>query len=440
MNKGFTLVEVMVAVVVLVILLVSTGLIVNSVFTMIGDARVRSLASELAEDRMELYRGMDYASLGVAGGIPSGSIPQIEVVSFNGQEFEVQTSIIFIDDEFDDVIPTDLIPTDYKRIRVSVTWEGIHQNLSPVVLVSDVSPRGLETVEGGGTLIVNVINASGEAVEEAQVKILNDTVVPEVSVDLQTNNQGKIMLPGAPACTECYEVEVTKNGYSVEKTYGSDEVTNPLKPHISVIEGELSQVTFAIDRVVDLEVWVTRTRDFNYSPFQGVEFELIGTKTLGTNDQDEPVIKYQQTFVSGPGGYLQIEDLEWDVYTIEIPSESSVDLAGSNPILPIALNPGVASTLKIAVDAASTHSLLTQVTDLNNMPIASASIQIKGPVQFVATGSGGLVNTSDWGQFHFRELNDVSYDIEVAQVGYLTATRSAQISGDVIESFVLEDE
>ena len=51
---------------------------------------------------------------------------------------------------FDGEAPTDVIPTDYKRAVVSVTWEGLFTSGTPVRQWTDIAPRGLETISNAG--------------------------------------------------------------------------------------------------------------------------------------------------------------------------------------------------------------------------------------------------------------------------------------------------
>ena len=97
-----------------VILLANTG------YELIGFTRARNVARELAAQKIEYARNLPYDSIGTVGGIPAGTLVQTENVPINGQEYKVSTEVVYVDDPFDGVAPTDIVPNDYKRVRIDV--------------------------------------------------------------------------------------------------------------------------------------------------------------------------------------------------------------------------------------------------------------------------------------------------------------------------------
>ncbi len=439
LQSGFTMIEIVVSSITLMLFFAALVVIFENVIDLAGESRVRTVATALGAEKLEEVRNMSYDDVGTQGGIPSGTIPQDEVVNINGQDFNVNTTVVYVDDPFDGEAPDDVIPTDYKRIRIAVSWGGAFASKNPVVMVTDAAPDGLEMAEGGGTLIVYVINASGIPVSGATVSVYNTDVDPDIDLEITTNSSGRVVLPGSPDCIDCYQISVNKTGYSSDRTYSTSEVTNPLKPHATVIEGEVTQLTLAIDGLASMNVNVTGSREANYPPFQGVEFTLRGAKTIGTNALDEPVYKYEQNHVSGFGGIINISNLEWDTYEVFLPSGSSVDLAGSTPISPFSLIPGQNTGFNLVTSASTPNSLLTIVTDISEVPIASGSIELSGS-GYLATKSAGLASQGDFGQAFFSGLNPGVYSLRINIPGYLEATSSANISGDEIEHLYLESE
>src|SRR5690606_13925038 len=120
------------------ILIHASFTLVSSLYTLISFNRARISAKHLAQEKMELIRNLPYDEIGTQGGIPSGSLLQNESIQQNGLNFNVKTDIIYIDDPFDDTSPDDLLPTDYKRVRVDVSWGGITPSRNPIVFVTDV--------------------------------------------------------------------------------------------------------------------------------------------------------------------------------------------------------------------------------------------------------------------------------------------------------------
>lgn len=437
---GFTLVETLVGVALLLMFFASVVAIFDVVTKLVGEARIRIVATALATEKMEIVRNMTFQDIGTQGGIPSGVLAQNEIISVNGQDFSVNTTIVYIDDPYDDISPTDPVPTDYKRVRISVSWGGAFPSRVPVAISTDVVPNGIEASEGGGTLFINVINSSGEAVADAQVSIINTTVDPQVNLNISTNNQGRVVLPGAPMCSDCYNITVTKQDYSTDRTYSSQEVANPHQPIATIIEGEITSLTFSIDRSARLTVRTTGSRASNYPAFAGVQFYMQGSKTIGTNEFDQPVYKYDQTLVSGPGGQLVLENMEPDTYEVWIPSGASVDFAGSAPISPFALFPAGNQNLTIVTEAATPHNLLVVVQNTVNQPVSTASAMLTNSLGNIATASAGPSGFGDNGQVLFRNLVPGLHQIQVSQIGYKTASTSAAVSGDTKTQILLEHE
>ncbi len=147
----------------------------------------------------------------------------------------------------------DLLNTDYKRIKVTVEWETPWGKES-LYSMTDVAPPGIETNEGGGTLKVKVFDSNGLAVSQANVNITNASVTPAIDLNLTTNDDGEIILPGTPTSTE-YMITVTKSGYSTDRTYQATSTnSHPVRPPVTVLEGQLTEVSFSIDLVSTLTV------------------------------------------------------------------------------------------------------------------------------------------------------------------------------------------
>jgi len=260
-QKGFTLIEALIGVFLIVIIFVGiVGAFVAGMKILL-QSKARATALFLANQRMEEIRNLPYDDVGTVGGIPQGEIPQTETRTVNGIEFTIKTTIIYIDDPFDGVAPEDPIPSDYKRAKVKVSWPTMIGG--EVTLISDISPKGIETTEGGGTLLITVLNASGEPVSQAEVRVKNDQVSPSIDATYLTDDYGNLLLPGAPTSTEAYQVWVEKSGYSSERTYSRTEIANPLKPHLSVYEGELTEASFAIDLLSTLSIETRAQESFD---------------------------------------------------------------------------------------------------------------------------------------------------------------------------------
>jgi type II secretory pathway pseudopilin PulG len=278
-KRGFSLIESLIGILLIVVVFLGMVGAFRLGLKVLVQSKARVTALALANQRIEEIRNLPYNDVGTVGGIPPGVIPQTETKTLNNIEFTIATTIIYIDDPFDGLAPDDLISADYKRAKVKVFWPGIIGG--EVILITDVAPKGIETVEGGGTLSITVLNATGDGVGQATVRVVNDQVDPPIDASYLTDDYGNLILAGAPTSTEAYQITVTKSGYSSERTYSREEIANPLKPHASVYEGDLTEISFAIDQtgtfLIETRVQESFDDDFNNfsktSEFSNVEIE-----------------------------------------------------------------------------------------------------------------------------------------------------------------------
>ncbi|MBI4065306.1 hypothetical protein HY409_02970 [Candidatus Gottesmanbacteria bacterium] len=435
-GTGFTMVETLVALGVLAIFFLSVVVILRSILHTVASSRIRTTALALAQQKMEAIRNLPYTSVGTAQGIPQGSLPQTETITISGQTFTVKTNIVYIDDPFDGIAPSDIISADYKRTRVDVSWSGAFPSKYPVTLVTNIVPKGIETTSGGGTLFIQVFDANSLPVSNASVAIDNTSIVPEIHIQTLTDANGFVSLPGAPACVACYKITATKTGYSTSRTYGSSEVTNPLTPHPTVIEGQITQLTLAIDRVSALIVNSFGSRESGYPILGNVLFTLRGSKTIGTDTLDEPVYKYSFSTNTG-GGTVSIPDLEWDTYTLDL-TNSYHDLGGSNPVSPFALPPNTTLTAQVVGIPKTNTSLLVVAKTSGDIPLASVSAQLtSNSLAFDQTKFTGATGSADFGQTFFSGLTSGNYDLKISLAGYEEATASVSVAGVTQESLIL---
>lgn len=434
-NRGFTLFETLIALAVLGVFFAAVSVIIQQILQLTGQSRLRTTALALAQSKIEIVRNLPYQQVGTVGGIPQGPLVQTETITVNSQPFTVKTSVVYIDDPFDAIAPNDLINTDYKRARIEVTWSGPFSSTKPVTAVTNIAPKGIETITGGGTLYVQVFDANALPVPNATVKIDNTGVNPEIHTSTLTSTNGFAAFPGAPACITCYQITVTKNGYSTDKTYGTSEVTNALQPHTTIIEGEVTQVSFSIDLTGSVTIRSYGSRASGYPPVAAVFFTIRGSKIIGYDSFDEPVYKYSYSTNTG-GSIVTIPGLEWDTYTLDF-SNSGHALAGSNPVNPFALLPGQAEAIDIvAVPKANTTLLVTVIDNAGNR-LASASAHLKNSGSYDSAIDTGATGAADFGQAFFDNLTPGGYSLSASFSGYLEATSSVTISGNKQDSLIL---
>ena len=253
--RGVSLIDVIVGTfLVLVVFLTLFGLLRASILVS-SVAKARATATSVATSQMEYVRSLSYDAVGTIGGIPPGDVPQYATTTLDGFTFVSRTFIGYVDDPADGLGGADAtgITTDYKQVKVTVSY-FLNNRDREVSLVSNIVPPGLETSTGGGTLKIDVVNATGVPVPGANVRIVNGSVSPAVDVTTFANALGVVYLPGAATSSE-YQVTVSKSGYSSAGTYARDATNqNPTPGFLTVAKDQTTTGTFAIDALASLLV------------------------------------------------------------------------------------------------------------------------------------------------------------------------------------------
>lgn len=435
-SRGQTLISVLIGIAIFLILANAVFTLIRGSFSITSFNRARITARHLAEEKVEFIRNLPYNDVGTSGGIPSGSIAQTETVTKNGLALIINTDITYIDDSFDLTAPSDLLPTDYKRVRVAVSWGGIAGSRNnPVVMVTDVAPKGVETTAGGGTLSIFVIDANGQPVPQSNVTITASTN-PAVNLTLDTGDNGRIILPGAITCNACYRVSATKSGFSTERTYAKSEVSNPTKPDLSILSGKLTEVTLSIDHTANLTIHSTDNRVSGFTPKGNVPFQMRGAKITGTKSNGTIVYKYDQTLTTDGSGNLTLSNLEWDNYSIFMNSGTTFDISGTNPLVPLTIQPATTSMFTFATDNHTSNNLLVTFLNSTSQQVSSVSAKLVKGASTLTGVSGGSTDP-DFGQVFFKNAPSSTNTLTATASGFLNYSGSVSVSGTTTQSVTL---
>lgn len=400
-EKGFGLVETIVGVTLFVIISFSVYVGYTKILQGIQILKVKNAAASLANEQIEIVRNLPYADIGIVDGLPPGKLPRMQTITRNGIDFNVLVSIRDIDDPFDGLIgqvPNDLSPADYKLVQFDISCENCayQENL---VFYSRVSPQNLETTSNNGALFIQVFDSNGQPITGADVHIENNQEPFSIKIDEVTNNQGMFQIVDAPPSIEGYEILVTKEGYSLEKTYtvGDPENPAPYVPHANVVSGEITQISFAIDKLSDLFL---ETKNPACTSVSYVDINIRGSKMIGYN-----TYKFNENLISNSLGKINLTDLEWDNYVFEI-IDSDYELVGASELLPIDLIPNTFKKIDLIVAPKNPNSLLVQVKDAEtSLPLSDAKVVISkdGNDQTLIT-SRGFIKQTDWSSGGNQEL------------------------------------
>ncbi len=395
------------------------------------------VAMNLGQGKIEEASNLPYEDLGTVGAsLPyaEGVISPSETFVRNNKEYEVETRVKYIVDETDGVSsPEDECPNDYKKVEVKVSWGGFAGG--DLKFIIDVSPPTLaeECSQAGGVLGVSTFNASGEMVSSPLIEVLDPDT--EELVDSATPFEGEYFFILSP---DTYKVVVSKEDYSSSRTYGDDEVAEPIKPHPMIIEKERVELGFAIDEVADFSVDTLTTVQTEEGeevvPAPEIEFSLRGEKTIGDDEEGNSVYKYEESFVSDGNGQVTISDIEWDSYTFSIDPNKEYILEEVDPSpQPVELAPG--TTKEVDLYIAFENTLFVKVKEAETEdPVFSAEVTLSnGDLGYLETQ-----RTDEDGETYFLPLEDGEYVLEVDAQDYNSYSGQVTISGNTSEVVELE--
>lgn len=421
-ESGFSIIEVISAVFIFSIVTISIYSSFSTSLRSLAQSKHRIAAAELANEKMEIVRNMDYNNIGTQDGIPNGIIPQNETVWKSNQKFNVHTYIDYFDDPIDGTEggdPDDLVPTDYKRVKVEVTWPGVDVGHG-VVVTSKFVPDGVESDVGGGTFRLNILDGSGAGLPGTEVKIINNDTIPQINISTYADEYGSILLTGMPPGDRNYKISVSKNDYESVTTFPPYPETayEPTDTHASVIENQLNTKAIIIDKLADLHIF---SKDIYDEAFLNADFNLSGGRVIGKTVPDgNDVTNYSENHSTGATGDVEISDLYPGKYTIDL-NEPNYTLIGSDVTFPLALEPNQSRDINLIIASNTENSLIVTVKDSETaLAISGASVRIWNGVDFDLT-----LITGEMGQVYFPPntdpptiLNAGDFTIEVTSDGY----------------------
>ncbi|MCE9642921.1 MAG: carboxypeptidase regulatory-like domain-containing protein [Candidatus Andersenbacteria bacterium] len=427
-KSGFTLLEVVIAGFVL-------GTVVVGIFSMITltlkashDGQLRIIATGLANEKMEQIRNLPYASVGTVGGIPSGSIPQTQQVTRNGQTFTVATDIRYIDDSYDGTAtsnPPDTVNTDYKQARVEVTWASSLPSRS-VLLIAQVAPSGIEGGDSLGTLVFQALNSAGTGVDSATVQLTNSSVTPTVNLTTYTNSSGQVVIPGLPVSSGTYQLTVSKSGYTTEQTYASSANFTPDADHsrLNAIAGSVTNKTFAIDASSKLTI---KTVDQNGAALGSVPFSITGTKKIGTDATAQPVYLFSHNDTTDSGGSIAYQNMTWDSYALSVDGTATgYDISDTSVPVPLVLKPGDDTTLTVTLMPHQALSAHITVVNASGQSVSGVAVEV------VKNGFDVTKQTGATGQVFLNTMTQSGdYAVTATASGYQVYTGTITVDGNV---------
>jgi hypothetical protein len=157
---------------------------------------------------------------------------------------------------------------------------------------------------------------------------------------------------------------------------------------------------------------------------------FVGNRTIGQNATFNYVYKNVISTTTNSNGEINLNQIEWDNYTI---SASGLEVQSSCPSSPFNLVPGSSSRVDLLLASDTTHNLRVFVKDGFERPVYNALVDVN-------QGGNNYNATTDWcGQVYFESLAEaVNYTIDVTKSGFSTNnTSDVSVSGSTLQEVIL---
>ncbi len=381
-TSGFTLYEVLIAGLVLVVGLIFIAQFFASAVGRTMDSETRSLLHQVATEELENIRALPYEDVGTVGGNPPGTLVPQEERTVDGVRLEIIREVVYIQDSS----YSGPYPANYRRVTVRVGVFG-DSRLDPVELTSNMAGGA-----AGGALDVTVTDTQGIPVPDARIVVQNDHLVPNVRIDssaIRADSQGHILIPGLrPDATAAYVVTASKTGYNSDWT----------DPAVVVQDGiPYTVVQLIIDLLSTLNIEV-----------------LDGTTGLGVPNLTLTVTGpsgYSQDVTTDSSGKVSLADVRYstdlDPYVVLVNPGQGYDPTSAS----VALDPG--QTLDVVLTVTNTGGTTTTASTTTGITTTSTTLPGATTTTSVATTTTTL---PAWGSLTIRVLSSNGNPLGNAEV------------------------
>jgi prepilin-type N-terminal cleavage/methylation domain-containing protein len=203
-DAGFTLIEVVVAL--LVFAVVSTGIVagMTTILRMTGDNRARITAANLASQELDTVRSItDTYSI---KSVPTRDVP------VDGRNYHVTRTASWVSSAGADITCSSATNLFYLRVNVRVTWDGMLSRTSGVQDDTILAPAGNTTGTSTGSIGIRVGGVANAPQPDVTVSVAPTTTGNALAA--QPSNTGSDGCTYANQVTPgTYNVTIQKNGW-----------------------------------------------------------------------------------------------------------------------------------------------------------------------------------------------------------------------------------
>ncbi|MFA7314571.1 MAG: prepilin-type N-terminal cleavage/methylation domain-containing protein [Candidatus Magasanikbacteria bacterium] len=404
-KKAFSLLEAIISIAIFAIFASAIYTGIQYVYKVIYISRVQIIETDILNEQIEIIRNMDFLDIGIVSSTPVGILTRNTLITRDKIDFLIIRSIRNIDDPSDGTIDTgtDVNANDYRLVFLEVQCTSCIQ-ANPLTFSTYVSDSFPEDTSNSGALFVNVKDSNNNPVQGATVHVYSNDPEININMDDTTDNDGILRIYNLQTCYKCYEITVTKNNLTTDKTYAISDFASstPINEHITINAQQVSNSYFQIDTPTQV---VLKTLDVNCIPVTGVDFGISGGGLIAS-DVDVPY--FQDNFTTDVNGEYNFTNLHWGDYAFTV---NNYNYIGSVPAQPINILANSSKNINLMVASSTTSSFSMLVLDGDTqLPISNAKVTLTSGVTSSVNYTGfGFIQQNDWSGLSSHQFYDVSH-------------------------------
>lgn len=203
----------------------------------VSSNQTRTVAYSTAVGELERIKSLPYDDVGLKNGNPAGTLDADTEKTVQNTTFKIKTRVRWIDDPDDGLVPTDVDGRDYKRVTLTLSWQGTFSAQS-LTLNTSISRQSEDKAALGGNIDVIAKTSSGELLSDVNINI---TAGPSAPLNDFTDENGEVLfltLQESQVDND-YSITASKPGYVVRPDLATQQTT--------VRNGQVQSLVFIMD-------------------------------------------------------------------------------------------------------------------------------------------------------------------------------------------------
>ncbi|NOY55704.1 MAG: prepilin-type N-terminal cleavage/methylation domain-containing protein [Actinobacteria bacterium] len=436
-DHGFTVVEVAVALAILGAVIVMTIGPISSGFDILRRSSQATIATNIAQGRIEELRSLAYQDVGYTSSLPSGVLQPSETVTVNGLNFTVSTDIKY----FGSINPgEDVIPQggdgvqghfdsgiDYKQVIVTVSRTT--GDFKPIAMTTIIAPPSMAADDNKANAIVSLVKVEPDGA--------SPSILPYPKVFL-VEDTGFVAFPGTPDATQIFAGLDANTSSGVDYYYyarlggsmGSLD-SGGWRIHPGDIGTEAERIHVAPTQTANMTVRIYHPAVLHVEMYDDANGLPVGGPATLTLTEPLGVVTFTEASPEWNGSGWDITEANGaplipGSYSFSLLANGYSQVDRSNVLVPSGYPDTADHTETFALTVAVGSTLTVQVKDATGVPIRGVGLTF-----VVAAGTSTATTDQNGEVAHFVEGNHVTVTVTATSpFGHQSRTQNVTVSND----------